>query len=372
MLTYWEQTRLVNADITIVGAGITGLSIAASLLERSPNLRIKVLERSLIPFGASSRNAGFACFGSPTELFSDVHKTGGDAARNLVFQRWMGIQITRKRLKDESIGFIPSGGFELIPDDSHLIDHLPMLNALVADFLPGYFHMANDQKKALGIVAKGDLVAIREEGQVHSGMLMHALRQYVAGMGAEILNGANVKHINHGDDYQELVLDDPFRDDLVCRSKTVIVATNAFAPELLPSLEIKPGRGQVIMVEAPSHQLFKGNLHLEEGYYYLRNLGNYLLFGGGRNLDFDGERTTKMDINKEIQTALLAYLPRLFGSDYHPEIHQQWSGIMGFTPSKHPLMQEVKPNLWAVAGLSGMGIALAAYLGEEFAEHWHG
>jgi glycine/D-amino acid oxidase-like deaminating enzyme len=371
VLSYWEQTELVHADMIIVGAGITGLSIAASLLERSPSLNIKVLERSVIPYGASTRNAGFACFGSPTECLSDLYKTGEDAARNLVFQRWMGIQITRKRLKDEAIGYLPSGGFELVADNMECIEALPMLNDLVSDFIPGYFSLVNNKKPELGLIAEGDLIAIKDEGQVNSGMLMGALRKYVTELGAEIINGANVTSINRANEYHEVLINEHARPVMGFKSKSVVLATNAFVPELVPSINIQPGRGQVIMVEAPSHQLFKGNLHLEEGYYYLRNLGNYLLFGGGRNLDFSGERTKNMGINNEIHAALLAYLPRLFGERYRPKIIQSWSGIMGFTTTKHPLMQEVEKNLWVVAGLSGMGIALAGYLGEEFAEQWN-
>jgi len=62
-LSVWEKESFVQYDVVIVGAGITGLSTAASLIEQRPELKILVLERGLLPTGASTRNAGFACDG---------------------------------------------------------------------------------------------------------------------------------------------------------------------------------------------------------------------------------------------------------------------------------------------------------------------
>ena len=76
MISLWEKRSLISYDIIIIGAGITGLSTAASLKEKNPKLNILVLERGLLPTGASTKNAGFACFGSLTELRNDLKVLG--------------------------------------------------------------------------------------------------------------------------------------------------------------------------------------------------------------------------------------------------------------------------------------------------------
>ena len=43
-------------------------------------------------------------------------------------------------------------------------------------------------------------------------------------------------------------------------------------------------------------------------------------------------------------------------SDWETDI--EWSGIMGMTENKEPVIEEIKQNLFVAAGLSGMGIAV--------------
>ena len=55
----------VTADLTVIGAGLTGLWTAIQALEDQPTLNVAVLEGERVGFGASSRNGGF-CDGSLT------------------------------------------------------------------------------------------------------------------------------------------------------------------------------------------------------------------------------------------------------------------------------------------------------------------
>jgi gamma-glutamylputrescine oxidase len=69
----WEiETYYKAQDVVIVGAGLMGLWTALTLHQKMPTLGITILEKNTTPLGASTRNAGFACFGSPTELLSDA------------------------------------------------------------------------------------------------------------------------------------------------------------------------------------------------------------------------------------------------------------------------------------------------------------
>ncbi|MDP4601126.1 MAG: FAD-dependent oxidoreductase, partial [Polaribacter sp.] len=67
-LSYWELKEwFSNIDFTIVGSGIIGLNCALQLKKKHPNARILILEKGILPQGASTKNAGFACFGSLSE-----------------------------------------------------------------------------------------------------------------------------------------------------------------------------------------------------------------------------------------------------------------------------------------------------------------
>ena len=73
----WEKESFYShSDVIIAGSGFTGLWSAYYLKKKHPRLSITVIDRGIIPTGASTRNAGFACFGSVTELIKDTAMMG--------------------------------------------------------------------------------------------------------------------------------------------------------------------------------------------------------------------------------------------------------------------------------------------------------
>ena len=87
MLSFWEIESFLTYDYIIIGSGIIGLSTAISLKERLPESSVLVLDRGLFPVGASTRNAGFACFGSLTEILSDIELNGPDKTLGVIENR---------------------------------------------------------------------------------------------------------------------------------------------------------------------------------------------------------------------------------------------------------------------------------------------
>ena len=113
-LSYWELKNWFTAiDYTIVGSGIVGLHTALRLRERFPAAKILVLEKGMLPQGASTKNAGFACFGSLSEILEDLKTHSEDDVVALIEKRWKGLQLLRKKLGDQAIDFKPHGGYEL-------------------------------------------------------------------------------------------------------------------------------------------------------------------------------------------------------------------------------------------------------------------
>ena len=72
-LSYWElKSWFMNVDFTIVGSGIVGLNCAFYLKQKYPSANILILEKGILPQRASTKNAGFACFGSLSEIIDDL------------------------------------------------------------------------------------------------------------------------------------------------------------------------------------------------------------------------------------------------------------------------------------------------------------
>ena len=136
-LSYWElKNWFTDVDFTVIGSGIVGLHTALRLRERFPNHKILVLEKGLLPQGASTKNAGFACFGSISEIMDDLQSHSEETVIQLVQKRWQGLQLLRKRLGDAAIDLKSYGGYELFlkNDESTYeacLKQLPFINALL-------------------------------------------------------------------------------------------------------------------------------------------------------------------------------------------------------------------------------------------------
>src|SRR5690606_13507337 len=70
----------LDVDVAIVGAGLTGLWTAWSILHAAPDARVVLLEREIAGFGASGRNGGWCSALFPPSAAGLQAKHGRDAA----------------------------------------------------------------------------------------------------------------------------------------------------------------------------------------------------------------------------------------------------------------------------------------------------
>src|SRR5438270_8917949 len=114
MVSIWEKdTFFAPQDVIIIGSGFVGLWSAFYLKKKNPHLDITIVESGIIPTGASTRNAGFACFGSLSEIIYDAKTMGTDKMLQLVEMRYKGVDRITKHFSEKSIDFSLPGGYEL-------------------------------------------------------------------------------------------------------------------------------------------------------------------------------------------------------------------------------------------------------------------
>ena len=154
------------------------------------------------------------------------------------------------------------------------------------------------------------------------------------------------------------------KNNLSISSKKVIIATNGFAKQLLPDLDVKPARAQVLITSSIKGLKLKGAFHYQQGYYYFRNIDNRILFGGGRNLDFKGEETTDMRLTEIIQNKLEQILKQNILPKQSYKIEQRWSGIMGVGSEKKPIIKHITKNVVCAVRMGGMGVAIGSLVGQ--------
>lgn len=372
MRSYWDSASWQTYDVAVIGGGIVGISTAISCAEQYPSRRIVLLERGHVPYGATTRNAGFACFGSVSELVHDIDMMGADAVRKLVQRRLGGLRKLLQRCGRDDIGYRADGGSELFLDDHPALHRIDEVNALLRDVVGAApFQRRPDLRDQYGLSnAVQMMVHTPYEGTIHSGAMLRVLWRWAAELGVEIRTGTQVTHIDADSERVTLHCESPHqRIDLTCSQ--VVVATNAMIPMLVQSPmipPITPGRGQVLVTSPVSGLALRGSFHADEGYYYFRELEGRVLLGGGRNLDFEGEATVSHEVTDRIQKALEEFLRNVIlpGRQQYT-IEHRWAGTMAFTKNKQPVVAWAQPRVLAAFGCNGMGVALGSGIGEEAA-----
>lgn len=369
--SYWERTAFIdNADVIIVGSGLVGLSAALHLKKKAPALKVLVLERGFLPTGASTKNAGFACFGTVSEQMSYLERSSESEVLRMVDYKWRGLQRLRENLGDANIDFQPNGGYELFRTDerekaTEAKNRINYFNRLLQPVIgkPDTYLIADEKITDFGFSGINHMIYTPYEGQLHTGKMMYTLLNKVYSLGVMVLNGCEIKSIKNEDN--TVVLE---TSQGLFKTGKVILATNAFANQLFPELKVIPGRGQVLVTKPIESLKLKGTYHFNEGYYYFRNIDGRVLFGGGRNLDYKAEETWNFGHTDTVKNSLEGYLKEVILPGQHFEIDYWWSGIMGFGDDISPIVKQVEPNIFCAVRCNGMGVAMGSLVGEEVAE----
>jgi len=375
MTSYWEKESFLNYDYIVIGSGIVGLSTAISIKEsKGDSVSVLVMEREIIPTGASTKNAGFACIGSLTEILDDLKTMSETEVVELVKTRLDGLRLLRKRLGDENIGYKENGSYELISKDQpykELADKVSEINALLYPVLgcDAFTLCPQEEIQRRQFDADHIKLIIRNnlEGEIHTGKMMRSYLGLAHRMGVEIKNGCDVTSFKDLDSHVEIEIQNKAagqKQTFAC--KKLAICTNAFTKSLVPDIEdLVPGRGQVCITEPIADLPFKGVHHFDEGYYYFRETEGRILFGGGRNMDFKGEETTEFEFNEKIQNQLVHLLKTVIIPNREFKIQSKWTGIMAFGSTKKPIIRNYSKNVVLGVRMGGMGVAIGSLVGQK-------
>ncbi len=374
MISIWEQeTFFAPQDVVIAGGGFVGLWSAYYIKKKHPKAKVTIVDRGVIPTGASTRNAGFACFGSLSEVVRDAETMGLGKTLALVEQRYKGLEKIEKTFGKSKIDFELCGGYELFNTSysmpaEKIKEHIAYFNSLLKDITGAKktYRLADAKIQTFGFGNTAHMVENRFEGYLHSGKLVQAIMRTVQKMGVQIFGAVEIKGFEKMQSGFKLITNQPF----FFLTKQLLVCTNAFAKELLPETDIIPARGQVLLTSPIKNLPWNGAFHFDEGYYYFRNLGKRVLLGGARNKDFEGEQTATFQTTETIQNALDHFLHTIILPDYKEPytIRHRWSGIMAMGSEKSPIVKEVQPDVFCAVRMSGMGVALAPVIGQQMSE----
>ncbi len=367
--SWWERRYWEDVDVAVAGAGIVGLLTAIRIRERKPNYRIVVLDRDPLALGASSRNAGFACFGSITELLDDIGEEGWDAALELAVRRYEGFQALRNICGDAAIGLNLCGSREVfLPGEEgryrEALQLMPELNSALASITgeEATFCAADASQLAMNVLSES--LVNRCEGILETDMLLRRLRNLATAQGIELYGGFEMGlHERSGQGFRIRC----GRHEL--NARLLVYCTNAFTPQFFPDLPIVPARGQVLVTTPLAQTLPNEAFFYDRGYTYFRPVfGNRLLMGGFRNKDFSAEETYSLDPGGTVWQELMRFTTAVVLPGQTWEVAYSWAGTMAMGAERSPVICATEPGVVVCARMSGMGVALSAKVSQEATE----
>ena len=363
-ISYWQKREeSKNLPLCIIGSGIVGMTTAYFIKEKMPNQEIWIIDKESVCGGASIRNAGFTCFGSPTELLDDIDRVGESQMIETVKLRWAGLNKLHTLINNDHVDYNQYGAYELYKKDKELEyvrEELPRINALLSEVFNDD-NVFSIQDATDGIVSSCAGVFNRYEGQLDPYKMVMSIRSQLVHKGVQFINNTNVTHI----DFENKVIHSDAGPSV--QASDIVLCTNAYTQELLNVDDCSPVRNQVYVTEPIRGLKFKGNIHIDKGYVYIRSIEDRLLIGGARNMFGDTESTSTFGNTIEVQEHLKGVLAQVYPESSEYKFEHQWSGILGVGNAKNAIIKKHENGAYLGVRLGGMGVAIGSEVGNQLA-----
>lgn len=331
----------VETDVCVIGLGGSGLACIGELLRQGQ--RVVGLDAGRVGAGAAGRNGGFLLAGAAPFYHDAVAAYGRARARTMYRLTLAEIE----RLASELPGVVQIGGsLRIALSRAERDDCTAQLAAMRADDLPveGY-----DGEEGHGLLTPRDGIV-----QPLARCRTLARRALAAGAllfersPASVDERAGLVHVGAA----------------VVRCTHVVVAVDGGLQRILPMLapRLRTARLQMLATAPAPEVRFPRPVYARFGFEYWRQLPDgRVAVGGFRDHGGDAEWTAQVLPSDVIQSAL----ERFLRDELHvtAPITHRWAGSVGYTRDALPIVEEVRPRVWALGGYSGHGNVIGSLLG---------
>ena len=388
---YRSRPRLpTEADVVIVGAGLTGASAAYHLRNAAKSLRVIVLDRGSPAGEASGRNAG------NFELLPEnsVGTYDGLARERLNFlcRRYPDIPREVLRVEAERQASVV---FSFAARNRDRLKQIIADERVQCDFSPnGWLYLAHTEReeqviceevKAAGgqdqKIEVWPRIKIRQEfgferefigrfvpgdGTYHPAKFVYGVLQIAVNAGVEMYTDVSVRQVRSASDGRHTVE----TDEGALLARSVIVATNAFTNELFPELRaIRPAQSQISMTEFAPDRCRGRLVTSDEGPVYFNQPREGareglapLLLGGGKDRPLSNPMSRRR--SRKTHARLLELRERYFPELSKRPFSAEWIGPIAHTPDQLPAVGFLKPGIIVAAGFNGYGGSYCTAAGE--------
>lgn len=374
-LSFPPLTESTRADVAIVGGGYTGLSAALHLAEAGVD--VVLLEAERVGWGASGRNGGQLHTGQRRDQDWLEEQVGRDDAMRLwrlaeeakglvhaliakhgIDAEWRPglIETTHKaRLLDGEIAYVDKLRSRYGYEPVTWLDRAALAEAIGTDVYFG---------------GRRDMGA----GHLHPLKLAQGLARAAAKAGARLHEGARVTRVA-GTGVEVAVASRPGKGKISgggvsVTAGTVILAGNGYLDGIDEEVEsrVMPIDNYILATAPIAAGTMGGVIPGGEAvsdtrfvvYYFRPTVDGRLVFGGGETY----ARHARGDVAALVRKHLRVVYPQL--SDV--QVDYAWGGTLAITLQRLPYIRKVRSGVYAAAGYSGQGVALAPFAGKVIAD----
>lgn len=368
-VSFWldqtSENQKRNFDVCIVGAGIAGLSTAYWLLQKEPNLKIALLEKHQISYGASGRNAGFITCGS-VEHFNRLVQTHGE---DLALEIWSfserNLSLLKERIirNDKNLDFEQNGSFSLASTEKEFEELKKTAEIMNSHNVPIETLSSQEIEQRLGAVHFAGGIKYVSDASINPALLCQKIWKKIAHQ-TTLFEICEVSHFEKmGSQSIIRTSNGDFQSDLI------ILATNAYSSlfDSYFSDKIYPTKGQMLCLE-PSPKVMEGPCYANFVLDYFRQLpSGELLIGGFRQLEKETEVGYSDHITPRIQEALHDFVRKYLPQFKDSKVTHRWAGIMGFSADGQPMIGSLpnNPQIFFLGGFTAHGLGLAFHTAEK-------
>lgn len=360
-------------DAVIVGAGVSGLSVAYWLKKEDPSLKVAVIEKARVAYGASGRNAGFVTCGSVEHFNRLISKHGKDEAVEI----WKFSETNLKLLEEhivqgssETLQWEKKGAYSLAAQENEFKELKNVAEIMNSLKIPVEMVDQTGVEKRLG--ASGFVGGIRylDDASVHPVRLLEMMREKMAGV--DIIEQTEMFGYEETSDGLRRVL----TDNGTYETPMIIYALNAYSAAVHPYFadKIYPTRGQILMMEAVP-RFMDGPCYANFYLDYFRQLpSGELLIGGFRQIEKETEVGYSDHTTDVIQNALRDFVHNHLPNYKDKKVTHRWGGVMGFAKDGQPLVGALPDDnqVFFCGGYTGHGMGLAFNTGKHLVDMIYG
>jgi gamma-glutamylputrescine oxidase len=357
----------IEADVCVIGAGLTGISAALNLAERG--LSVVVLEASKVGWGASGRNggqmiAGYAC----------------------------GIDTFEAQLSEAEVRQVWQMGQETID----IIRHRVEKHAIDCDLTFGYLHAGNKPRDESELLASRDAAAKRfgydrlqwvpktemgrfvqseryigglydpDSGHLHPLNYTLGLARAAREAGVRIFENSLVTRLERSATGRHRIS----TGNGQVSAKFVVLACNAYLGELEPATarKIMPVGTYVIATEPLGETRGKALMPADAAVCDSRFVLDYFRMSPDRRLLWGGKVSYSAMQPRNLAQAMRSDMLKTFPQLEDVKIDYAWGGFCDITMNRAPHFGRLSPTVYFAQGFSGHGVNTTGLAGQLIAE----